>query len=274
MAVLYSKLYEELQLRLFKNINPEHAEFIQFHFHKLTPHVLEQLRAAGRIDPNRSVSFPCLDENDYKISVSPFPVTETCYIHYKGTPYVDTVIKASNKYYYVIALWLLWYDENKHSSLGREIVRAFIINSIEVMNEEALLTSDGIQSEVNLKEMKRKTVRFYANVFDFRRIYGHMTTPFKGMLKAHTIDNGVNLNKVGELVLEHTDDGDLERFKMRGFSKFNKIFEVLAGASIEEGFRLGGLFLLAKNSKDAKTIKKVVANLALKLNHSDFNEVA
>ncbi|MDA0407348.1 hypothetical protein O7R08_15510 [Vibrio alginolyticus] len=274
MAVLYSKLYEELQLRLFKNINPEHAEFIQFHFHKLTPQVLERLRVVGRIDPNRSAYFPCSDEDDFKISVAPFPITETCYIHYKGTSYVDVVLKASNKYYYVIALWLLWYDENKHSSLGREIVRAFIINSIDVMNEEALLTSDGIQSKVSPKEMRRKTVRFYANVFDFTRIYGHMTTPFKGMLKAHTVDKGVNLNKVGELVLQHTDEGDLERFKKRGFSKFNKIFEVLAEASIEDSFRLGGLLLLIKNSKDARTMKKVVVDLALKLNQSDLIEVA
>jgi hypothetical protein len=60
----------------------------------------------------------------------------------------------------VIALWLLWYDENKHSSLGREIVRAFIINSIDVMNEEALLTSDGIQSKVSPKEMRKKPLDF------------------------------------------------------------------------------------------------------------------
>ena len=44
--------------------------------------------------------------------------------------------------------------------LGREIVRAFIINSIDAMNEEALLTSDGIQSKVNPEQMKRRTVRF------------------------------------------------------------------------------------------------------------------
>lgn len=274
MAVLYSKLYEELQLRLFKNINPEHAEFIQFHFHKLAPQVLERLRVAGRVDPNRAAYFPFSEEEDFKISVDPFPVTETCYINYKGTSYVDVVLKASNKYYYVIALWLLLYDENKHSSLGREIVRAFIINSIDLMNEEALLTSDGIQSKVSPQKMKTKTVRFYANIFDFTRIYGHMTTPYKGMLKAHTVDKGVNLNKVCELILQHTDDGDLERFKKRGFSKFNKIFEVLAEASIEDSFRLGGLLLLIKNSKDARTMKKVVVDLVLKLNQSDLNEVA
>lgn len=274
MAVLYSKLYEELQLKLFKNINPEHAEFIQFHFHKLTPQVLERLQVDGRVASNRAAYFPCSDEDDFKISAAPFPNIETCYIHYKGTSYVDAVLKASNKYYYVIALWLLWFDENKHSSLGREIVRAFIINSIDAMNEEALLTSDGIQSKVSPKQMKRKTVRFYASVFDFTRIYGHMTTPYKGMLKAHTVDNGVNLNKVSELVLLHSDDEELARFKKRGFSKFNRIFEVLAEASIEDSFRLGGLLLLMKNSKDAKTMKKVIEDLALKLNQNDLNEVA
>lgn len=271
MAAIYTKLYIELQQRLFVSINPECADFVEFFFQNLAPKVLKELADNGRISPDQQMIFP--ESKKHHFVAKPFPKNEPCNIRYSGNSYIDEIMKCGNDYYYIIALWILWYDENKHSSLGREIVRAFIINSIYVMNKEAQLLSDGVKSGIDRAGMEKKTMGFYTQIFDFQSIFYRMRREFKERLKAH-ISNGVSLNKITSIINENIDQDEIENLEKRGFSKFSEIFSILAKANKEDGFKLGGLLLLLKNSHDKRKIKHVIADLVIKLVDENKPKVA
>ncbi|PSW06724.1 hypothetical protein [Photobacterium lipolyticum] len=129
------------------------------------------------------------EEDIYPHTNSFFGANEFEKVSRVSTEFYNALFDIFNKHYWIVNLWINVYEANKNSRLGREITRAFIINSIDAA---ASFIIDNADVDLKAKSVHgncpTRTI-FYMDILDQKKIKKCVRKPYYDTLMRHTVSD-------------------------------------------------------------------------------------
>ncbi|MCX9532758.1 hypothetical protein IG538_17700, partial [Vibrio cholerae] len=151
-----------------------------------------------------------------------------------GDEFGNQVLTHFSREYWLVALWLMMYEDSKNNQLAREILRAFIKTCICCTSKIIIMSANDEVSKNNVKSLLPEKLEFYSQVFSSSAVYKNMRSTYRDKLRAHSSENSVRLlNSYLDYSLQ-SDDIPPDIFSSAGLSDYSTLIKMSSRYANEE----------------------------------------
>ncbi len=246
--------YREIEGKLFKNC--DYDDFVHFFMELMfsTYSRTARLGFAPRLLHGRKL------ETSIRLKPSPGVVKRN------GCEFCTSVLEFYNKEYWLIKLWIAMYVDAKGSKIGREIVRAFIINCISVTARELVHSGvKDISSDTLNGSYISDRAKFYRKIFNGRAIWKRIRLKQRKDIKRKYDRRGASVRTVNMECIESdvTMTALTTLLRDNGMEEYVPLAEISHRQKNAPGITepMSYLLFFMENLSGKKKIKKQISRL-------------
>ncbi|EKF9103732.1 hypothetical protein JG663_17775 [Vibrio cholerae] len=183
-----------------------------------------------------------------------------------GDEFGNQVLTHFSREYWLVALWLMMYEDSKNNQLAREILRAFIKTCICCTSKIIIMSANDEVSKNNVKSLLPEKLEFYSQVFSSSAVYKNMRSTYRDKLRAHSSEHSVRLlNNYLDYSLQ-SDDIPPDIFSSAGLSDYSTLIKMSSRYANEEEIKTirRTISIFINNLSGKNKIKREIKSLVQK----------